>query len=333
MVPNRLVVAAFAALSSLILVDASPCRPSVATTSAIESLSSTISHEISAGSLTTSDASSLTTEREATITTTDSTTATTEIEGATTTTTAASETSTIPLSSQATISTETSTIASDAKTSTTEAEGATTTTAEDETSTVATSIETTTTIATTEGLTTVTGRTTATTTTAEGEPTYLTNLSFDDGTTAPWVATPYSNPLSLSSQSFQGPASGRQVFGSGSGTAYVNYFYQKLDKSLLKPGQYSLKGYVRVDAAFSDDVMNACGSVSAGCLAGTPGNFQNVAGGSGVSANGATDWYLLQVACDFDEQILSQYDQFGVGFGFYCFNSGGNLDGVSFGPV
>ncbi|PNP79775.1 hypothetical protein FNYG_06868 [Fusarium nygamai] len=296
MVPNRLAVAAFAALSSLILVDAGPCRPSVATTSAIESVSSTISHEISAGSLTTSEASILTTETEATRTTTDSTTTTTEIKEATATTTAASETSTITLSSQDTI-------------------------------------ETTTTIATTEGSTTVPEGTTATTTTAEGEPTYLTNLSFDDGTNAPWIATPYSNPLSLSSQSFQGPASGRQVFGSGSGTAYVNYFYQELDKSLLKAGRYSLKGYVRVNQAFSDDVLNGCGSVSAGCLAGSPGNFQNVAGGSGIGANGATDWYLLQVGCDFDEQILSQYDQFGVGFGFYCFNSGGNLDDVSFGPI
>ncbi|KAG5795867.1 hypothetical protein H9Q69_005087 [Fusarium xylarioides] len=335
MVNNKLLAAALTALASFIVVDAGPCRPSstsVATTSATGSVSSTISIEISATSLTTSEASSLTTEREATTTAADSTTTTSEVEGVTTTT-AESEISTVTVNSQTTISTETSTIASEVETSTTETTGATTTTVEGETSTVATSIETTATIATTELSTTVSEGTTATTTTAEGEPTYLTNPSFDDGTTAPWIATPYSNPLSLSSQSFQGPASRRQVFGSGSGTFYENYFYQELDKKSLKAGRYSLKGYVRVDEASSDDVINGCSFISAGCVAGSPGNFQNVPGNSGISANLATDWFMLNVGCGFTEQTLSQYDQFGVAFGFTCFNSGGNLDGVSFGPI
>ncbi|KAL5621102.1 hypothetical protein FOBRF1_004348 [Fusarium oxysporum] len=290
--PNKLIVVAFATLASLITVDAGPCRPSstsVVTTSASESASSTFSAETSARSLTASEASSVITESESTLTTAESTTTTTEVEGVTTTT-AESEKATTTVSTETTISAETSTIASEAETSTTETEGATTTTAEGETSTT----------------------TTATTTTAEGEPTYLINPSFDDGTTAPWIVTPYSNAFSLSSQSYQGPASGRQVFGAGPGYPYENMFYQKIDKKLLKAGTYSLKGYVHVDQYIDDDNINGCSYISASCVAGPPENLQS---------------------CRFTEQDLSRYDQFGVAFGFTCYNTGVNLDAVTFGPV
>ncbi|KAH7477614.1 hypothetical protein FOMA001_g9134 [Fusarium oxysporum f. sp. matthiolae] len=278
--PNKLIVVAFATLASLITVDAGPCRPSstsVVTTSASESASSTFSAETSARSLTASEASTTTT-----------------------------------VSTETTINAETSTIASEAETSTTETEGATTTTDEGETSTVATSIETTTAIATTESSMIISETTTATTTTAEGEPTYLINPSFDDGTTAPWIVTPYSNAFSLSSQSYQGPASGRQVFGAGPGYPYENVFYQKIDKKLLKAGTYSLKGYVHVDQYIDDDNINGCSYISASCVAGPPENLQS---------------------CRFTEQDLSQYDQFGVAFGFTCYNTGVNLDAVTFGPI
>ncbi|RKL04651.1 hypothetical protein BFJ71_g3435 [Fusarium oxysporum] len=291
-----------------------PCRPSstsVVTTSASESASSTFSAETSARSLAASDASSVITESESTLTTAESTTTTTEVEGVTTTT-AESEKATTTVSTETTISAETSTIASEAETSTTETEGATTTTDEGETSTVATSIETTTAIATTESSTIISETTTATTTTAEGEPTYLINPSFDDGTTAPWIVTPYSNAFSLSSQSYQGPASGRQVFGAGPGYPYENVFYQKIDKKLLKAGTYSLKGYVHVDQYIDDDNINGCSYISASCVAGPPENLQS---------------------CRFTEQDLSQYDQFGVAFGFTCYNTGVNLDAVTFGPI
>jgi hypothetical protein len=124
--------------------------------------------------------------------------------------------------------------------------------------------------------------TTATTTTAEGEPTYLINPSFDDGTTAPWIVTPYSNAFSLSSQSYQGPASGRQVFGAGPGYPYENVFYQKIDKKLLKAGTYSLKGYVHVDQYIDDDNINGCSYISASCVAGPPENLQSVLGAGGL---------------------------------------------------
>ncbi|EWZ81821.1 hypothetical protein FOCG_13271 [Fusarium oxysporum f. sp. radicis-lycopersici 26381] len=247
-------------------------------------LSSTFSAETSARSLTASEASSVITESASTLTTAESTTTTTEVEGVTTTT-AESEKATTTVSTETTISAETSTIASEAETSTTETEGATTTTAEGETSTVATSIETTTAIATTESSMIISETTTATTTTAEGEPTYLINPSFDDGTTAPWIVTPYSNAFSLSSQSYQGPASGREVFGAGPGYPYENVFYQKIDKKLLKAGTSRSKAI--------------CTSTS----------------------------------CRFTEQDLSQYDQFGVAFGFTCYNTGVNLDAVTFGPI
>ncbi|KNA98338.1 hypothetical protein FOXG_02708 [Fusarium oxysporum f. sp. lycopersici 4287] len=285
--PNKLIVVAFATLASLITVDAGPCRPSptsVVTTSASQSASSTFLAETSARSLTASEASSVITESESTLTTAESTTTTTEVEGVTTTT-AESEKATTTVSTETTISAETSTIASEAETSTTEAEGATTTTDEGETSTVATSIETTTAIATTESSTIISETTTATTTTAEGEPTYLINPNFDDGTTAPWIVAPNSNPFGLSSQSYQGPASGRQVFGAGPGYPYSNVFYQKIDKKLLKAGAYSLKGYVHVDQYITDDSINGCSYIAASCVAGPPGNPENMFGTSGISGN------------------------------------------------
>ncbi|ENH62352.1 hypothetical protein FOC1_g10015328 [Fusarium oxysporum f. sp. cubense race 1] len=333
--PNKLIVVAFATLASLITVDAGTCRPSstsVVTTSASESASSTFSAETSARSLTASEASSVITESESTLTIAESTTTTTEVEGVTTTT-AESEKATTTVSTETTISAETSTIASEAETSTTETEGTTTTTDAGETSTVATSIETTTAIATTESSTIISETTTATTTTAEGEPTYLINPSFDDGTTAPWIVTPYSNAFSLSSQSYQGSASGRQVFGAGPGHPYENVFYKKIDKKLLKAGTYSLKGYVHVDQYIDDDSNNGCSYISASCVAGPPENLESVLGAGQVSANAGLDWYLMNGGCRFTEQDLSRYDQFGVAFGFTCYNTGVNLDDVTFGPI
>ncbi|EWY87712.1 hypothetical protein FOYG_09110 [Fusarium oxysporum NRRL 32931] len=327
--PNKLIVVAFATLASLITVDAGPCRPSstsVVTTSASESASSTFSAETSARSLTASEASSVITESESTLTTAESTTTTTEVEGVTTTT-AESEKATTTVSTETTINAETSTIASEAETSTTETEGATTKTDEGETLTVATAI------ATTESSTIISETTTATTTTAEGEPTYLIDPNFDDGTTAPWIVAPNSNPFSLSSQSYQGPASGRQVFGAGPGYPYSNVFYQKIDKKLLKAGAYSLKGYVHVDQYITDDSINGCSYIAASCVAGPPGNLENMFGTSGISGNAGLNWYQMITACSFTEQDLSQYDQFGITFGFTCYNSGVNLDAVTFGPT
>ncbi|KAF5650740.1 hypothetical protein F52700_282 [Fusarium sp. NRRL 52700] len=325
--PKKLIVVAFATLASLITVDAGPCRPSstsVVTTSASESASSTLSAETSARSLTAS-------QSESTLTTAESTTTTTAVD-IVTTTTAESEKETTTVSTETTISTETSTIASEAETSTTETEGATTTTDEGETSTVATSIETTTAIATTESSTIVSQTTTATTTTAEGEPTYLINPNFDDGTTAPWIVAPNPNAFSLSSQSYQGPASGRQVFGAGPGYQYSNGFYQKIDKKLLKAGTYTLKGYVRADQYITDDSINGCSFITANCVAGPPGNPEKTFSFSGVGANAALDWFLMTTSCPITEQDLSQYDQFGITFEFTCYYSGVNLDAVTFGP-
>ncbi|RBQ70000.1 hypothetical protein FVER14953_01544 [Fusarium verticillioides] len=306
MIPNKLAVAAFAALASLTVVDAGPCRPSSlsgVTTSSSESPTSSLSTETSTGSFTSPVASSVITE---------------------------TETPTTALNTEAitsTISTETSTIGSEAATSATE--DATTTTSEGETSTTA--------IATTESSMVVSETTIATTTTAEAEPTYLINSNFDDGTTAPWIVTPYPNPFSLSDQSKEGPASGRQLFGPGTGpgSQYKNYFYQELDKKFLRAGRYSLKGYVRVDQIIDDNRNNGCSMIGAHCLAGPAGNPNNLPGDSGDA--GATgyylDWYQFNGQCTFTEEFLAQYDQFGVGIGFKCLNTGVNVDAVSFGPI
>ncbi|KAI1017856.1 hypothetical protein LB504_003762 [Fusarium proliferatum] len=275
-------------------------------------------------------------ESDSTLTATESATATTEIEK-TTTKTAESQTTTTGLSSEATIGTETSTVTSEAEVSTTNTEGATTTTAENETSQTTIGSETTTAVAITESSTIVSETTTATTTTAEEEPTYLTNLDFEDGTTAPWIVAPYSNLFSLSAQSQEGAASGRQLFGTanGPGSEYRNYFYQRLDKRLLTAGHYSLKGYARVDRLIDDDSNYGCSSVSANCLVGPPDNLQNLPGqGLSLSANGFyPDWNLINSGCTFTEEVLAQNDQFGIAFGFTCLGTGVNVDTVSFGPA
>ncbi|EWG38285.1 hypothetical protein FVEG_01544 [Fusarium verticillioides 7600] len=314
MFPNKLTVAAFATLASLIVVDAGPCRPSpssVVTSSASESASSTFLAETSTGSFTTSVISSVITETGISVTALSSETIT------------------------STISTETSTTGSEAATSA--AEDTTTTTAEGETSTTAISSETTTAIATTESSTIVPEITTATTTTVEGEPTYLINPNFEDGTTAPWIVTPYPNPFSLSDQSKEGPASGRQLFGPGTGPGsdYKNYFYQELDKKSLRAGRYSLKGYVRVDQIIDDNSNNGCSMIGAHCLAGPADNLNNLPGDSGDAGETGyyLDWYQFDGQCTFTEEVLAQYDQFGVGIGFKCLNTGVNVDAVSFGPI
>ncbi|KAF5003981.1 hypothetical protein FDECE_9521 [Fusarium decemcellulare] len=282
MVSNKLMVAAFATLASLVVVDAGPCRPSsttaITTTSATETASSVSTTEKS-------------TEISATVT-----------ESETTTTVTNSET--------------------------------TTTATESETSTTVTNSETTTAVSTTETSTTVSESATSTTTTADAGPTtLLINSNFDDGTTSPWIVTPKTDdPFSLSSDHFEGTNSGRLEFGIVPGFAYTNYFYQKVDKKLLKVGTYHLLGFTLVDYYSDNPGGDGCGTMRVACFMGAPANHQNVPGSVTLaSADVAVgSWFPLDTVCTFTDEILAQYDEFGVAFGFNCANAGVNLDAVSF---
>ncbi|WJG35611.1 uncharacterized protein FOBCDRAFT_241383 [Fusarium oxysporum Fo47] len=94
-----------------------------------------------------------------------------------------------------------------------------------------------------------------------------------------------------------------------------------------------IASYLHVDQYIDDDNINGCSYISASCVAGPPENLQSVLGAGGISANAGLDWYLINAGCRFTEQDLAQYDQFGVAFGFTCYNTGVNLDAVTFGPI
>ncbi|KAF4456187.1 hypothetical protein FALBO_15473 [Fusarium albosuccineum] len=243
MVSSKLMVAAFATLASLVVVDAGPCRPSsttaITTTSATETASSSSTTETSTG--------------------------------------------------------------------------------------VSTTLETT---------TTVTESATSTTITADAGPTpLLVNPNFDDDTISPWIVTPKTDdPFSLSSDHFEGTNSGRLEFGIVSGFAYTNYFYQKVDKELLKAGMYHLLGFTRVDYYSDNPGGDGCGAMRVACFMGAPANHQNVPGSVTLaSADVAVgSWFSLDTVCTFTDEMVAQYDEFGVAFGFNCANAGVNLDAVSF---
>ncbi|EWZ47350.1 hypothetical protein BFJ63_vAg13244 [Fusarium oxysporum f. sp. narcissi] len=213
-----------------------------------------------------------------------------------------------------------------------------------DTTTVATNSETSMIITTTQATTmatsiegsTIATETATTTTATDADPTpLLINGSFDLDTTEPWLSTRSESVDRDTNSPFEGPASGRLVFGVDGGQAYNNYFYQKIDTKDLKAASYRLSGFVRVDYYTNSINGDGCNSMAVGCTLGDPNNLDRVPGSTvmGTPSVAVDNWFPLDTTCTLTEEMLSQHDYVSVTFGFSCAEVGANLDAVTFQEV
>ncbi|KAJ4057551.1 hypothetical protein NW761_002846 [Fusarium oxysporum] len=204
-----------------------------------------------------------------------------------------------------------------------------------ETSMIITTTQETTMATSTEGSTIAT-ETATTTTAADADPTpLLINGNFDLDTTEPWLSTHSESVDRDTNSPFEGPASGRLLFGVDGGLAYNNYFYQKIDTKDLKAASYRLSGLVRVDYYNPSISGDGCNSMAVGCTLGNPNNLNRVPGSTvmGTPSVAVDNWFPLDTTCTLTEEMLSQYDYVSVTFGFSCAEVGANLDAVAFQEV
>ncbi|KAF5977317.1 hypothetical protein FCOIX_6584 [Fusarium coicis] len=203
---------------------------------------------------------------------------------------------------------------------------------ESETATTATTVTTVTTAtdATTETLSSEASTTAAegaTTTATAGEP-LLTNVDFEDGTTAPWeLISGHEGPLLLGS-GFQSPASGKVQFDSDDGNQYISLVMQKINKQSLKAGSYDLQGRTRVDSYSQGN--DGCSTIVSACVTGS-GTSVNPVPGSIMRASAedsASDWSQIDTTCTFTDEMLAGDEDYSVVFGFSCANSAAYLDSV-----
>lgn len=229
-----------------------------------------------------------------------------------------------------TVSTETSLTTAETSSGTTSAETTSTVAESSSTFTTLTTIATTsTTVETSSGTTSAQ----TTSTTAQVVPTNLvSNPEFDDGL-QPWQAIPYPDQdLSLTDDSYKTENAARLHFEFKSGSAFTNYLYHRIEKSLLKAGSYALKGFVKVDSP--GDEGEGCTRAVAACLVGPIGLTEailNVAVLPATAAEG--QWAKILTICDVTEEKLEEIDDFGVAIGFECINTNAYLDSVSFKAV
>lgn len=327
MVSNKLLVSAFATLSSLAVVNAGPCKPKTyatdttpATSGSASSVPSSLSSETTTAPFVTIETSTATADSGTTTTAIEDGTTMTVSVSAASTTTAESESS-----AEASVS-DTRGIASSETTAVTSSAEATTVVSSTEITTVATS---------TQGSSTV-AETTATTTTADAGPTaLLVNGNFDLGTTSPWLVT--ANPavrLGFNDPS-EGQAYGELEYSLVNGEAYNNYVYQAIDKSRLKAGSYKLTAFLRVDSSSNNIYDDGCNSMAVGCAYGDPSMLNYVSNSFvTVSSYGAVnEWYPLITTCSLSAQALANHDYVSVVIGFSCANAVAAVDAVVFEEV
>ncbi|KAF5601342.1 hypothetical protein FPCIR_2321 [Fusarium pseudocircinatum] len=210
-----------------------------------------------------------------------------------------------------------------------------------DTTTVATNTETSMAITTTQATTeatltegsTIATETATTTTAADPDPTpVVINSSFDLDTTDPWLSTRSETVYRDTNSPFEGPASGRLVFGIDSGKAYYNYFYQKIDTKDLKAASYRLSGSIRIDYYTNSVNGDGCNAFAMGCTLGDPNNYDRVPGSTlmGSPSGAVNNWVPFDSTCTFTEEMLSENDYVSITFGFSCAEVGANLDAVTF---
>ncbi|KAL2675428.1 hypothetical protein Neosp_011613 [[Neocosmospora] mangrovei] len=225
-----------------------------------------------------------------------------------------------------TVSTETSSTTAQTSSGTASASSVETTSTTVETSSTFTTL---TTIATTS----TTVETSSGTTTAQVVPTNLvSNPEFDDGL-QPWQAIPYPDQdLFLTDDSYKTENAARLHFESKSGSAFTNYLYHRIEKSLLKAGSYALEGFVKVDSP--GDEGEGCTRAVAACLVGPIGLTEAILNVGVLPATAAENqWAKILTICDVTEEKLEEIDDFGVAIGFECINTNAYLDSVSFKAV